>query len=179
MGHLPLWCEEFALALTSALGFAEAPFVGALNNHPDRYKSFHGWFLVMGHSLETIRVFGGEEGQAQLKNYFERSRVRIDLSAYSGGRDEFGSLEEGFHCFMRRNSLRNAGAATLIDAFGIEWKSYASRIILGGKEIPWRTNDEVDLFLGYAQIVFAAVPGVTDLETEIKKQLFRPGLYKG
>lgn len=179
VGDLPLWCEEFATALTSALGFPEAPFAGALNNHPDRYKSFHGWFLVMGHLLETIRVFGGEKGQAELKNYFQGSRVWVDLSAYSGGREEFGSLEEAFYCFLRRNSLRNAGAATLIDAFGIEWKSYASRIILGCKEIPWWTRDEVELFLGYAQIVFSAVPGVTDLEAEIKKQLLRPGLYKG
>jgi hypothetical protein len=178
VGKLPSWCEEFALALTGALGFKEAPFAGALRGHPDRYESFHGWFVVMGHLFETIRAFATKAGRGALNNYFESSRVRIDLEGYSGGWEEFASVEEAFYGYSLRNCWRDLGAELLVTGLGIEWKTHHSKMYLEGDNISWRTRDSVELFCGYAQIVFASAPG-TDLETQIKKQLFKPGLYRG
>ena len=174
LGNLLAWCESFSLALTSALGFANRPYAGALCHHP-KYKSFHPWFSVLGHLFRT--VWGIEPGgrRDELHSYFARSRLAIRFPN-DGGAAEIGSLEEALCLYLVHSSLANAVPEFLVISLASEWKNGASRIYLGaGANSRWRTLNYNVLFTDYAKAVFSTEPG--DLEREVKRQLFKPGVF--
>ena len=174
LGNLLAWCESFSLALTSALGFANRPYAGALCHHP-KYKSFHPWFSVLGHLFRT--VWGIEPGgrREELHSYFARSRLAIRFPN-DGGAAEIGSLEEALCLYLVHSSLANAVPEFLVISLASEWKNGASRIYLGaGANSRWRTLNYNVLFTDYAKAVFSTEPG--DLEREVKRQLFKPGVF--
>ena len=175
LGDLPAWCEEFALALTKALGFKEEVFRGAMREHPDRYRSYHSWYLVLGHLLETVWLDKARCGEVDC--YFRQSRIEVRLP--KGGLVEIASLEESFYRYLVAGApfaLRSAGAVSLINLLAIEWVKWSKLLFKFG--IPWRTEVDYELFLLYSKVVFSIDPEVTDLETEIRRNLFKPGTFE-
>ena len=175
LGQLLWWCESFSLALTSALGYENGPYAGAMCHHP-KYRSFHPWFSVLGHLLRT--AWGTEPGgrRSELDSYFAESRLAIRFPN-DGGAAEIGSLEEALCRYLVHSSLANAGAEFLIISLAGEWRSAASRGIYlePGADSVWRTLNYNVLFAEYAKAVFATEP--RDLEREVKRQLFKPGVF--
>ena len=175
LGDLPAWCEEFALALTKALGFKEEVFRGAMREHPDKYRSYHSWYLVLGHLLETVWLDKARCGEVDC--YFRQSRIEVRLP--KGGLVEIASLEESFYRYLVAGApfaLRSAGAVSLINLLAIEWVKWSKLLFKFG--IPWRTEVDYELFLLYSKVVFSIDPEVTDLETEIRRNLFKPGTFE-
>jgi hypothetical protein len=175
LGNLLAWCEGFSLALTSALGFKNRPYAGAMCHHP-KYRSFHPWFSVLGHLMSTvwgIDPFGRRE---ELYSYFAQSRLRIEFPN-GGGEAELGSMEETLCLYLVHSSLGNAVAEFLVVSLAVEWKNAASRIYLGeGPNSPWRTSNYNVLFGDYSKAVFSSAPD--NLENEVKRQLFKSGVFE-
>ena len=174
LGDLPAWCEEFALALTKALGFKEEVFRGAMREHPDKYRSYHSWYLVLGHLLETVWLDKARCGEVDC--YFRQSRIEVRLP--KGGLIEIASLEESFYRYLVAGApfaLRSAGAVSLINLLAIEWVKWSKLLFKFG--IPWRTEVDYELFLLYSKVVFSIDPEVADLENEIRRNLFKPGTF--
>lgn len=175
LGNLPIWCEEFALALTKALGLKEIEFRGAMGGHPGDYRSFHAWYLVLGHLLETVGIDKARCGE--LESYFEQTKIRIELP--KGGVVEMGSIEEAFYRYLMVNqpfALGSVGAVSVINALAIAWTNYSK--LAFGFGLPWQTEVDYKLFLIYSNVVFSADPAVTDLKTELKRHLFKPGTFE-
>jgi len=175
LGNLLAWCESFSLALTSALGFENRPYAGALCHYP-KYKSFHPWFSVVGHLLRTAWGIDPPGRRAELDSYFAKSRLRIGFPN-DGGEAELGSMEEAFCLYLVHSSLVNAVPEFLVMSLAGEWKNGASRIYLGGgANSPWRTLNYSLLFADYARVVFSTGSG--DLERRVKRELFKAGVFE-
>jgi hypothetical protein len=175
LGDLLSWCESFSLALTRALGYENSAYFGAMCLYP-KYGSFHPWFSVMGHLLRTVRGINPAVRHPELDSYFAKSRLLIQFPN-NGGRAELGSLEEAFSLYLVHGSLANAAAEFLIPVLAGEWKKRASKIYLsGGENSLWRTSNHNHLFTDYARAVFSTEGA--ELEREVKRQLFKPGIFE-
>ena len=174
LGKLVSWTETFSLALARALGFRESSYAGVTLDS-GRYKSFHPWFSVLGHLFRTALRTEFADRQVEFRSYFEKSRLRIWLPN-EGGKAELGSIEEAFWLQLMHDSLQNTRPEFIVPGLAVEWKNGCSRIYLGGgKNSPWRSTNYNELFAYYAKTTFAAEPG--DLENEVKRRMFKPGVF--
>jgi hypothetical protein len=178
LGNLPGWCEEFALALTKALGFKEQNFRGAMAGHPSKCRSFNSWFVVLGHLLETVREDKGRCGE--LESYFRESRIHLRMP--NGVLVEIATLEESFYRYLvlvGPFGLSGVNAVNVINLLAIEWMKWSKLLFKFG--IPWRSEVDYELFLQYAKVVFSMDPGISganELETEIRRNLFKPDTFE-
>ena len=175
LGNLVSWTETFSLALASALGFGGSPYVGVTFSSGKKCKSFHPWFSVLGHLFRTAWGEDFRERRAELRSYFDGSRLQIRFPN-GGGEVELGSIEEAFWLRLFNGSLENAVPEFLLTSVAVEWKN-CSRMYMGNREdSPWRTTDYNALFRDYVKAVFSAAdPG--ELDREVKRRFFKPGVF--